>query len=176
MQAEAITNEVETNEIEETQAEVTEAEEIQTPEGSPEVDENSPKNEETELTERINALRSELDELKRSKEEFLKLEAEKNELLLLFPDANADSLPEGVLKEMEKGLPMAAAYALYARREFIKSEAASVHNDSTKKSGFSKIRTESDIEFFSPSEVRAMSKSDVKKNYKRIIQSMKNWH
>ena len=57
-------------------------------------------NEETKLLERINALKEELDGLQKSKEEFLKAEAEKNELLLLFPDANADSLPEEVLNDM----------------------------------------------------------------------------
>ena len=114
--------------------------------------------------------------LQKSKEEFLKKEAEKNELLLLFPDADADSLPCEVLSEMENGLPMSAAYALYKRREFLKNEAASIHNDKTTRSGFGKIRTESATEFFSPSEVRSMSKSEVKKNYKKIIQSMKSWN
>ena len=133
-------------------------------------------NEETKLLERINALKEELDGLQKSKEEFLKAEAEKNELLLLFPDANTDSLPEEVLNDMSNGIPMAAAYALYERREFIKAEAASNHNSTTQKSGFGKIRTESASEYFSPSEVRSMSKSEVKKNYKRIIQSMKSWN
>lgn len=134
------------------------------------------KNNEEELRSKINSLRKELDELQRSKEEFLKAETEKNELLSLFPNANVDSLPDGVVKEMEKGLPMAAAYAVYERKQYIRSKEIDTHNDSTKKSGFGKIRTESTVEFFSPSEVRAMSKSEVKKNYKRIIQSMKSWN
>ena len=133
-------------------------------------------NEEAELLNRINTLRSELDELQRTKDEFLKTEAEKNELLSLFPNANTDSLPDGVVEEMKKGLPMAAAYALYERKQYVRSKEIDTHNDSTKKSGFGKIRTESTVEFFSPSEVRAMSKSEVKKNYKRIIQSMKSWN
>lgn len=94
----------------------------------------------------------------------------------LYPDADTEALPEDVLKSVEAGLPLAAAYALYEKRIQKRSADIAAHNKSTREVSFGSVGKSPESDYFTPDEVRAMSQGEVRANYSKILQSMKNWH
>ena len=66
--------------------------------------------------------------------------------------------------------------ALYEKRIAAKNAATAAHNKATKQGGFGSVGRNAEIEYFSPDEVRAMSRSEVRENYNKILRSMSNWH
>ncbi len=127
----------------------------------------------------LSALRSEILELKAA---LSKKEAEKEKILgeleefsRLFPDTPIKSVPENVWRNVDRGIPLSAAYALYERetaRLFGRANEVNIRNAamSAGKAGFDSAK-----EYFSPDEVRAMSQAEVHENYKKIQNSMKHW-
>ena len=93
----------------------------------------------------------------------------------LYPSTPVSSLPDSVWEDIRRGIPMAAAYALAERRRAITEEKADAQNRAL--SRLSAGAVEGTIpEYFSPSEVRAMTPSEVRANYKKIMRSMEKWH
>lgn len=126
-----------------------------------------------QLEEEIAALEAELE---KKIEETDRRVREYGEFRELFPDADAAELPEDVDDMLASGVPLCAAYALYEKRVLSKNNAAARHNNATKISGFGSVGRGVDDEFYSPDEVRAMTRAEVRQNYQKIINSMKNWH
>lgn len=94
----------------------------------------------------------------------------------LFPDVSADSIPAEVWEEVGKGSSLTAAYAVYQRRNDILGAHAENVNNLLDKSTPVGV-TEGDGEsFISSGEVENMSPSEIKKNYKRILSSLKKWN
>lgn len=92
-----------------------------------------------------------------------------------FPDVDSDSIPESVWADVQAGIPLAYAYALYSvtldginkiasrvNRRNGDLEARAVSNGSTEPS-------------FTKEQVEKMSGKEVKSNYKSILKAMKNW-
>ena len=128
----------------------------------------------TEL-ERLRAelkhLRNELS-LKDARLEQISTEFE--EFNTLYPDTPLSSLQDSVWADVRRGIPIAAAYALEKRRQEYTARAAAFSNaQNASRSAGALTPTESD--YFSPAEVRAMSQSEVRANYQKIIQSMQKW-
>lgn len=96
---------------------------------------------------------------------------ELDEFCSLFPGVPVSGLPDEVQKQVDGGVPLPAAYALYEKREAMRQSA-------TRKSAersWHGMRDASSGEYFSPAEVRSMSQKEVHKNYKKIMESMKHW-
>ncbi len=131
-------------------------------------------------SENIEALRAELEALKAEFEEkkraLEKMSREFGEFSEIFPTTDIKSLPDSVWEEVKAGIPLAAAYALYEKKCAIRAEAA--NNANLKNSALSSgaIGREVTENFYTPDEVRAMSRAEVKKNYSKIIESMKKWN
>ena len=115
-------------------------------------------------------------ELEKRRAETDKAAREYAEFRALYPDADAEALPEDVLKSVEAGLPLAAAYALYEKRMQKRSADIAAHNKSTRQVSFGSVGKSPESDYFTPDEVRAMSQSEVRANYSKILQSMKSWH
>ena len=96
---------------------------------------------------------------------------ELDEFCTLFPNISLAELPPEVRQQTDEGVPLAAAYALFEKRQALrhaagkKSAEHSWHGMSEGAHG----------DFYSPSDVRGMSAKEVHKNYKKIIESMKHW-
>ena len=135
---------------------------------------------EEEASLRIEELRAEIasleGELERKRAETDKAAREYAEFRALYPDADAEALPEDVLKSVEAGLPLAAAYALYEKRMQKRSADIAAHNKSTREVSFGSVGKSPESDYFTPDEVRAMSQGEVRANYSKILQSMKSWH
>lgn len=94
----------------------------------------------------------------------------------LFPDVSADSIPAEVWEEVGNGNSLTAAYAVYQRKNDILGARAESINKTLDKSTPVGI-TEGDGEsFVSSGEVENMSPSEIKKNYKKILSSLRKWN
>lgn len=131
------------------------------------------------LTAEKEALAAQLCEL-RAQNEALRAEWEKEraeriereEFCALYPDVDLRSLPEEVLTNGT--LPLAAAYALYERRNALSSAKAAQANlqNAQKSSGSAHHDGESDGEY-SIEEIRRMTPRQVRTRYQTILHSLK---
>ncbi len=121
-----------------------------------------------ELVAEIERLRGEVGRLQewqsRSRQEL-------DEFCTLFPGISIVGLPPEVQEEMARGVPPAAAYALFEKRESARKNA---EKRSAERSWHG-MKEHGGEEYFSPAEVRAMTQKEVHKNYKKIMESMKHW-
>ena len=94
---------------------------------------------------------------------------------MLYPQTPLSSLPDNVWQDVKQGIPLAAAYALAERRRAYTEALASSTNEQNKKCSAGAISS-TENEYFSPSEVRAMSQGEVRANYQKIMRSMQKWN
>ena len=124
----------------------------------------------------IERLRTENEALRAELENARRLEAELADFTDIFPDQDIRAIPDEVWQSVAKGNSLSAAFALYERKKIDLQKRAEQINQlnayrSAGQAGSNTVR-----EYFSPDEVRAMSQSEVRANYKRIIESMKKWN
>lgn len=134
---------------------------------------SSEKDELDALREELCRLRTELEEKKSSLE---RLGKEISEFSELFPSEPLTSLPDSVWESVRGGIPLAAAYALYRRKTELRAEQASLVNKKNNGMSTGAIGRDTTESFYTPDEVRAMSRSEIKKNYSKILDSMKKWN
>lgn len=96
---------------------------------------------------------------------------EVRELFELFPNVSFSELPASV---RESDLPLAAAYALYERRERRLSERAESANDENRARSAGRV-SDGEESFYTPEEVRRMTPMEVRADYDAILRSMKKW-
>ena len=93
----------------------------------------------------------------------------------LFPEVSIDEIPESIWESVKKGTSLAASYALYEKRKHAEAQRiAQINaNNSAKAAGIAGVHTAN--EYFSPDEVRKMSRSEVHANFAKIRKSMEKW-
>lgn len=146
------------------------------PEGAPADSDNAEPSREDELS----TLRAELKSLRGQIEEeralLSRMSLECEEFSLLYPGVPLSSLPDSIWESVKKGTPIAAAYALSERRAALARTRADEVNKANSLLSSGSVDSPPTEEFFSPAEVRAMSREQVKANYSKIINSMSKWH
>ena len=130
-------------------------------------------NEIANMRSELDRLRSELIE-KRSHLE--KMDKEYAEFSELYPDVRISSLPDSVWQSVNSGIPLAAAYALYERKNALRADTASRINERNGSTTTGPVGRASTENFYTPDEVRKMSRAEVKQNYSKILESMKKWN
>ncbi len=91
-----------------------------------------------------------------------------------FPEVSLRALPDEVWGQVRAGVPLAAAYALYergVRNQTRAAEAQNAHNAAHLPGS----PAQAESRYFSPAQVRAMSRREVRENYDRIFESMRHW-
>lgn len=92
----------------------------------------------------------------------------------VFPSTELKAIPDSVWESVRDGNSLAAAYALYEQR--LRNAEARSHSVNLKNMNSSAGRIDSAAsEYFTPDEVRAMSREEVRANYSKIMRSMKKW-
>ena len=93
----------------------------------------------------------------------------------LFPDVLPADIPEEVWEEVGEGTSLCSAYALYlCKTNGNQAKAHYVNEENMRRSA--PAGKEADAEqTFTPELVEDMSAENVKKNFKNIIRSIKNW-
>ena len=125
----------------------------------------------TALRARVRDLEGELAARKQMSE---RIGRECEEFISYFPDVSLQSVPDEVWGQVRGGVPLSAAYAFYEKKqqkqrkdaERIRQRGASMTAGIVDAAG---------NEYFSPSQVRAMSREEVRQNYDRIFDSMRHW-
>ena len=97
-----------------------------------------------------------------------------DEFRTLYPALAESDIPDAVWDEVRGGLPLAAAYALWERREQVRRSTAEQVNRKNASGAWGRADTAAE-DFLSPDEVRSMSPREVRENYARIMESMKHW-
>lgn len=144
-----------------------------------------PPNETDELTEAresILSLQSEierlqgevarLEELKRAQNRIL---AEIGDFVALFPDTPIETIPDTVWESVKGGAPLAAAFALYEKRMVAEAKRIAEINAKNARRSPGAAGKDTAGEYFSPDDVRRMSRAEVHANYSKIKDSMKKW-
>lgn len=128
----------------------------------------------------ISILKAELDSLKKELDEkksaFERMNRELGEFSELFPEKAVSSIPDSVWQSVKAGIPLAAAYALYEKKTAARLDVAARVNSKNNELSTGAVGRSTTENFYTPDEVRAMSRSEVKKNYSKIIESMKKWN
>ena len=124
-----------------------------------------------QLRGELKRLRSDMEAQRRA---FERMGAECAEFCELYPDRSPGDLPDEVWACMRRGVPLAAAYALYERRRARIEEAARLQDEENR------LRSSGSVEttkggYLSPDEVRSMTPAEVKANYQSILLSMQKW-
>lgn len=133
---------------------------------------------EAESIDGIEALRCELAELKAllvAQKQAASEPTVDEAFRALYPDVSEEEIPDAVWEAARGGLPLEAAYALHERREALRRSAADRINRRNANGAWGRTDTETDG-FLSPDEVREMTPEEVRKNYARIMESMKHWN
>lgn len=125
----------------------------------------------TVLRTRIGELEAQLAERERLSE---RIGRECDEFATYFPEVSLHTVPDEVWGDVHAGIPLSAAYALYEKKQQKQREAgerigargAAMTGGGVDAAG---------EQYFSPSQVRAMSPQEVRANYDRIFDSMRHW-
>ena len=149
------------------------ADPVQDPDSDPAADiESDPSDAMEQLRAELTHLRSELAKKDRY---WQRIGGEYEEFHTLYPDVSIASLPDGVWEAVERGVPIAAAYALAEKKRLYTEEAAAKQNADNKARTSGALESP-ETDFYSPAEVRAMKPAEVRKNIEKIRRSMKSWH
>lgn len=125
------------------------------------------------LREELERLRGRLADIEKENSRMI---AEVGEFSELFPEVTIDAIPSEVWMSVRGGVPLAAAYALYEKKCRTHSELVDSVNQRNNERSTGALRGEGDSQFYSPSEVKKMSPSEIKAKYNIIIESMKKWN
>ena len=176
------------NEEELAEASVEEAPEETTEETTEETNEEAAEEEVGEQDEEkdtpdateIAYLKAELESLKKeladTRSLYARLESECAEFSEVYPEVSLSSLPDSIWQSVKSGVPLAAAYALEARKAELAARRAGEVNVENRKMSSGSLSSDSYNDYFSPSQVRAMSAAEVRANYTKIVNSMSKWH
>lgn len=103
------------------------------------------------------------------------LEVEFKKLIELFPEFNAEDIPDEVFEKCEDGKGLAAEYALWYLTEEKKKGEQKKKEEENLKSAPPNVKESSEPTYFTPEQVRSMSEKEIRKNYKTIMNSMEKW-
>ena len=128
------------------------------------------------LLSEINALKEELARRDALDEDNRRMLRECEQFKEYFPNSELSSLPDEVWEKVKGGLPLAASYALYERREALRRERAKELNSRNEKMSAGSVKRGGEEKYYSPSEVRSMTRDQIRSNYSDVIESMRHWH
>ena len=142
--------------------------------------EESEKDEDKPDAAEVAYLKAELESLKKELSEsraFIdRMESECSEFSSLYPGVPLSTLPDSVWKSVKSGVPLSAAYALEVRRAEMDAKRAGIVNEENRNMSTGAVSSDNYNDYFSPSQVKAMSAKEVRANYTKIINSMSKWH
>ena len=127
------------------------------------------------LLEEISTLKEQIAKLEALKQTEARILAEIGDFVALFPDGPVEELPDEVWESVRAGAPLAASYALYERKRAAKAKRVAAINQKNASRSPGAAGTDTASEYFTPDEVRRMSRAEVHANYSKIKESMKKW-
>lgn len=123
----------------------------------------------------IAALKEQIAKLEALKQTESRILAEIGDFVALFPDVPVEELPDEVWECVRAGAPLAASYALYEKKKYAEARRIAAINAKNASRSPGAAGTDTASEYFTPDEVRRMSRAEVHANYSKIKESMKKW-
>lgn len=131
-----------------------------------------------EATAELEALRGELtrmrEELQQHRERLERLGSEYTEFRTLYPDTDPETLSDEVWSNVKRGVPIAAAVALWEKKKQYTEGLAARQSAENRRRSTGSV-TSGASGYLSPEEVRSMSPEEVRENYQSILKSMSKW-
>lgn len=128
-----------------------------------------------ELTAEIKRLKEQIEKLEELKRSHNRILAEIGDFVALFPEIPIEEIPDTVWESVKQGAPLAASYALYEKRMVAEAKRIAEINAKNAKKSPGAAGKDTAGEYFSPEDVRRMSRAEVHANYSKIKDSMKKW-
>lgn len=128
------------------------------------------------LRAEIDALKSELSRREELDRAHSRMNTELAEFSEYFPETDIRSIPDEVWEKVKNGSSLAATYALYSRKIERAKKKIGDFNEKNRRMSAGSLMSGEGEKYYSPSEVRKMTPSQVKSNYDDIIASMKHWN
>ena len=128
------------------------------------------------LLEEISTLKEQIAKLEALKQTEARILAEIGDFVALFPDVPVEELPDEVWESVRAGAPLAASYALYERKKAAKAKRVAAINQKNASRSPGAAGTDTASEYFTPDEVRRMSRAEVHANFTKIRKSMEKWN
>ena len=129
----------------------------------------------SELQTQIELLKQEIEKLEEFKKAQNRILAEIGDFVALFPDTPIEKIPDTVWESVKQGAPLAASYALYEKRMVAEAKRIEEINAKNARKSPGAAGKDTAGEYFSPEDVRRMSRAEVHANYSKIKDSMKKW-
>ena len=129
----------------------------------------------SELQAQIELLKQEIAKLEEFKKAQNRILAEIGDFVALFPDIPIEKIPDTVWESVKQGAPLAASYALYEKRMVAEAKRIEEINAKNARKSPGAAGKDTAGEYFSPEDVRRMSRAEVHANYSKIKDSMKKW-
>ena len=123
------------------------------------------------LRRELKLLRQELDQRRAAVD---RLDAEYAEFSTLYPEARLDELSDEVWNDVRRGVPIAAAVALWEKKKQVSARLAAEKSAENRRRSAGSVANGA-AAYLSPDEVRAMSPTEVRENYQTILKSMQKW-
>ena len=121
-------------------------------------------------------LREENERFKAESAKAKRLEAESEDLKLLFPEAYTDALPDEVTENWENGMLLAAAYALWDKRRLLAEANADTANRINAEASPGPVDNDGSGDgSFSIEDIRRMPRSEVRNYLDRIYRSLEKY-
>ncbi len=129
-----------------------------------------------ELALRIDELEKKLSERERTPERDERMSAEMSDFARFFPDVRADEIPESVWERVRGGESLAGSFALYRYARERENRRVSEYNEANGKMSAGSLSPNTQSSYYSPDEVRKMSRRQIKEHYDDVIESMRHWN
>lgn len=118
----------------------------------------------------------ELELLKKEKEQKERISKEIDRLWEMFPDFTLEQAPDELWELVQGGESLLGAYCILLAKANLEEQKANEKNQENSQKTPPPVKNSGDAnQYFSREQVEKMTRDQVKKNYKQIIDSMKHW-
>lgn len=119
----------------------------------------------------------ELEMLRKENEQKEKVSKELDRLWAMFPDVTLEDAPDELWELIENGESLLGAYCILLAKENLESRKADAKNRENSMKTPPAVNNGSEKkEYFTREQVAKMNRDQVRKNYDRIVDSMKHWN
>lgn len=130
------------------------------------------------LSDEIAALRARLESTENGHTHEIqseRLASELSELSRFFPDVTPDEIPESVWQKVREGGSLAGSFALWRYSEEREKKRIGERNDANRRMSAGSVAGHASPSYYSPDEVKKMTRSQVREHYDDVIESMRHW-
>lgn len=128
------------------------------------------------LKSELEALRMELKSRDEREAQSSRMIKELTEFQEYFPEVELQSIPDEIWEQVKNGASLSASFALNLKKIEIERKKISDFNEKNRRMSAGSLMQGEGEKYYSPSEVKRMSPTQVKAHYDDILESMRHWN